>query len=747
MTRTKSTAASLRLAAIVMIAPFLSDTVVAQVTEQSGQPVETLPDVDIVTTTSSPVQKKPKKKPTAVSQSSSGATTAVETSDPLPETEPVFEQAFRGVLPVADDTFFPVTVVPEEAIIASHGSNIADSLSDKPGISGSTFSAGSSRPIIRGLDNNRVRVQENGIGMHDVSALSEDHAVPIDPFAADRIEVIRGPATLRYGSNAIGGVVSVENGRIPTRVPRNGISGELKGSWRSVDDSGDGAVKITAGGQGIVFYSDAFRRRSKDYDTPRGRQFNTFSEADGFSLGTSLVGENGFIGVAYSNYQSLYGIPGEEAADARPRIDLEQSKVLAKGETRFDTGAVEALRFWFGASEYEHSELVDEGAGFEEGQRFGNDQVEARVETQIRAIETSLGQLRGAFGAQYINRDVFSQNLEGGDPILLPAQTESIAFYGFEELDLTTRLTLQGAVRIEHSKLDGQARQDPFAVADPIERQSRSFTPVSGSLGFRYHLPSNVILGLNGQYVERAPADAELFSQGVHEATETFEIGDPNLSKEKAYTIEASARLAEGPLRFDATAYFTKFDGFIFKSLTGEQCDDTINTCGPIGGGTELDQVVFSQRDARFYGVELSAQYDVAPVWNGVWGVDGQYDFVRAQLDRGENVPRIPPQRVGFGVYYRDTAWLARVGVLHAFEQDDIGQEEVETPDYTLLSAELSYSGKLPGSSGASPEFTIGLKGENLANDEVLNHASFKRREDVLLPGASVRLFGSIKLN
>lgn len=717
----------------------------------SDAAAESLPDIDVVVTTPSPVKKKPRRSRAANTASSGTASTASSvpgdtfTDDfVVPAEEPV---ALRGKLKVADDTFVPVTVVDETEILAEHGANIADSLDEKPGISASTFTAGSSRPIIRGLDTNRVRIQENGIGTHDVSELSEDHAVPVDPFAAERVEVIRGPATLRYGSNAIGGVVAIENGRIPTAVPRNGIAGELKGSWRSVDESEDGAVKLTAGANGVVFYADGFRRRAEDYDTPRGKQFNTFVEADGYALGASLVGDNGFIGVAFSQYDSLYGITGgEEAEEKLPQIDLDQSKVMARGELNLQSGVFEAVRFWFGATDYKHSELVLEDEGREEGQRFENEQFEGRVELQHRAFETSLGRLRGAFGAQYVNRDVFGAFLEGGDSILLPAQTESIAFYVFEELDLSSRLALQGAFRFEHAELDGQARNNPLSVADAVVRQSRDFTPVSGSLGMKYTLPSEVVLSLNGQYVERAPADAELFSQGVHEATETFELGDPNLEKEKAVSIEASARLAEGPLRFESTAYYTRFDGFIFKSLTGERCGEDLASCAN-PAEDELAQVLFSQRDARFYGVELAAQYDVARVWNGVWGVDAQYDYVRARLEGGENVPRIPPMRLGGGLFYRDANWFARAGVLHAFDQDDFGAEEIATPGYTLVSAELSYTGKLGGTSGFAPEFTIGLKGENLADDEVLNHASFKREANVLQPGASVRVFGSIKLN
>ena len=164
-------------------------------------------------------------------------------------------------------------------------------------------------------------------------------------------------------------------------------------------------------------------------------------------------------------------------------------------------------------------------------------------------------------------------------------------------------------------------------------------------------------------------------------------------------------------------------------------------------GHEALDQVLFEQRDANFFGAELAGQYDVAQIWRGTWGIEGQYDFVRARLDEGGNVPRIPPHRLGGGVYCRDANRFAKAEVLHAFEQNQIGENEIDTPGYTLVSAELSYRLKLDPVSGLGPSMTIGVKGENLANDEVLNHASFKRREDVLLPGANVRVFGSIKLN
>ena len=719
---------------------------------------------EVVVTAPSPVakpKKVAKKKPAPQQQSApapapapaSQAAASVEPEPVGPSEETVTPQAIGDQLPgtllVVDDAFVPVTVATEREIEATRGATITETLQTKPGISGTTFTAGANRPIIRGLDTYRVRVQENGIGTADVAALSEDHAVPIDPNAASRIEVVRGPATLRYGSQAIGGVVAVENDRIPSVIPDGGFSGEIRGGISSVDDGRDGAFRATAGASGVAVHADGFKRRADDYDTPRGRQLNTFVDSEGGALGISMVGLSGFLGVSVSRFESLYGIPGE-AAEENKRIDLEQDKLQVKGEWRVQDFGVEAFRVWFGASDYAHNELLDEDGDVGLiGSRFENEEYEGRLEMQHLPIVTSLGTLRGAIGTQFVSRNMSGIALEDANSLLEPAETDSIAAFVFEELDVTRDLTLQAALRIEHTQVDGFERLDD----DVTQARSRDYTPVSVSLGGLYKLPGAHVVSLNGQYVERAPDAGELFSGGIHEATGTFEIGNANLELEKAVTVEAGLRKATGAFRYDATAFYTKYDGFIFKGINGS-CDDFISTCDPLDDSLELRRVVFDQRDATFYGVEIAAQYDVAPIWNGLWGVDAQYDFVNAEFSNGDNIPRIPPHRLGGGLYYRDTAWFARVGVLHAFDQDRFAAEfdEIATPGYTLVSAELSYTARLTGLGGLPQEITIGLKGENLADDEVLNHASFQRgnppeREEVLLPGANVRLFGSIKLN
>ncbi|MGE0628053.1 MAG: TonB-dependent receptor [Hyphomicrobiaceae bacterium] len=690
----------------------------------------------IVVTTPSPVVRAPRRRatpPPATQQPQSPATPVAE--------PPPLDDDLPGLLIVAEDAFVPVTVVPGREVLTNFGANLADSLDTKPGIIGSTFAPGASRPVIRGLDNYRVRIQENGIGTHDVSDLSEDHAVPIDPFSASRIEVVRGPATLRFGSQAIGGVVNASNNRIPDAIPRNGVSAEVQGGLTSVDDGRDGAMQVTAGAGNFAVHADAFRRSMSDYRTPDGVQPNSFVNAEGHAIGGSFVGRDGFIGLAFSRYASLYGIPGIEATEERSRIDLEQTKFQSRGEWRPKRSGIDTIRYWFGHSDYAHNEL----AGIDEiGSRFTNRSTEARLEVQHTPVATVLGQLTGAVGFQSVRENLRGQSFEG-DSLLEPARTRSLAAYLFEELQLTSKLRMQGAVRYEESNVRGTGLDvtDPMAPLDVAG--DRTFRPMSGSIGALYDLPAGIVLRLTGQYTERAPVAAELYSRGLHEATETFEIGNPFLTIEKGKTIELGLRRAHGSFRFDASLYHTRFDGFIFKRLTGLGCGETYLDCESAGGtGDELKELRFSQRDATFTGAELIGQLDVAHLWRGVWGVEAQYDFVDARFSDGEYVPRIPPHRLGGGLYYRDRNVFAKVGLLHAFEQTNIASGETPTSGYTLLNAELSYT-STKSDPNLGPQFTIGIKGDNLLNDDVRNSVSFKK-DEVLLPGASIRLFASIKL-
>jgi len=647
--------------------------------------------------------------------------------------------------PVAAETFVPTTVVTQQELTRSPGTTIGDVLFEKPGVTATTFAPGSaSRPVIRGLDNNRVRVQENGVSSMDMSTLGEDHSVPIDPMSASQIEVIRGPATLRYGSTAIGGVVDVTNNRIPQYIIPGGLQITTQGALTSVDRGAEGATTIEGGAGNFAFHGDFFGRTADDYRTPRGVQANTSMHSLGQSVGGSFIGNQGFAGLAVEHFQSLYHIPGTEAAETNTRIDMEQVKLTGKAEYRPDNSVVEAVRAWGGVTDYHHFELANEDGFDGVHSTFRNREQEGRVEAQFTPVSTWLGPLVSALGIQAGHQQLGTDGEASG--LLAPAETTRVAAYLFNELNLTNTLKFQAAGRVESVNVDGTASIFPSdflpnGMPIPEYQSDRGFLPMSASIGLLQELPAGIVASLTGQYVQRAPTAPELFSKGVHDATETFEIGDPNLGIEAATTVEAGLKRAQGQFRFEANAYYTYYKDFIYKRVTGIECGDEFSTCGVESG---LTQIVYSQQDATFYGAELSGQLDVSELGGGTLGVDGQYDFVHARFSDGTNVPRIPPHRLGGGVYWRDVNWFARVGLLHAFAQHDTGVNETPTPGYNLLRAEVSYTQKRAGNGpGPRGDFTLGLVGTNLLNDIVRNSVSFNK-DQVMLPGRGVRLFARV---
>lgn len=657
-------------------------------------------------------------------------------------------------LNIVDQSFSTVTFVTAGELLRNGGKTLGDQLSNQPGITNSGFAPGAAtRPVIRGLDNFRVRIQENGIGSQDVSDLGEDHAVPIDPLAAQRVEVIRGPATLRFGSTAIGGVVSVDNNRIPTFLRGPAFSGEVRTSVSSVDRGIEVSGLADARVGNVAVHADIYNRNSSDYSIPRsaglgGRQFNSFVRSSGQAIGGSyfLPNNGGFMGLSFSHFTSLYGIPGADAAATRTRIDMEQFRFAGKGEFRIASGYIDTIRYWFGASSYKHREEGLDGAGgFETGAVFKNREAELRVEAQFLPVATPLGFLTSALGVQLGGQRISTSGEAG--TLLRPADTQMAAAYLFNELQLTPSTRIQAAGRIELARVRGNGGifpADLLGASGPEldDPRNRRFMPLSASIGVLQDLPFGFVGSLTGQYVERAPRASELYSRGAHDAPGTFEIGDPNLKKETAKTIEFGLRRAAGPWRFEAAAYLTQFNGFIFRRDTGLRCDDDFASCGT---GTELRQVVYSQRNARFIGGELKTQYDLFEIGNNVFGVEAQYDIVRATFTGGDRVPRIPPQRIGGGLFWRGgDAWFAKVTLLHAFAVKKVATEETPTAGYNLLNAELSYRTRFANGPMGPVEVNVGIAGTNLLNETIRNSVSF-RKDEVVAPGRGVRGFVSVR--
>ncbi len=670
--------------------------------------------------------------PTSASAEPASAPSIVITASPLARTTSELAQ--------------PVTIIEKDEISRSGASTLGSLLGAKPGVAQSSFARGASRPIIRGLDNSRIRIQENGLGAHDASALSEDHGVPIDPSAAERIEIIRGPAALRYGSEAIGGLVSVLNNRIPDHAPTDGFEAEIEANTTTVDSGVMGRGSIDVGDGPIAVHIDAFARSADDYSTPQGTQANSAAEASGLSAGVSYLLPNGHVGVSITQYESDYRVPGAEAAANRLAIDLEQTRYAAAARLEDLGGFFTGLNADVGYSDYTHDE-VSKVAGTI-GSRFDNEEWEGRLELLHRAI----GNVEGAWGIQAATRDL-SATGEGGE-LIAPSTRDALAAFIFEEWKINPALRLQVSGRIEQVELEGLGVAPPTLqgvtlpgqeLADFGSRRSLDFTPVSGAAALVFDLTDDITLGLNTQYVERAPDLLELFAKGPHEATETFEVGDPTLGKESATSFDLSLTQNTGNLSLEANLFYTSFSDFIFKQNTGFVCGEEFDTCGVDGAPgveDELTQIAYRQSDADFHGAEFGARWSAFDVADGRLGFDGRFDYVRGKLDAGGNVPRITPLRYGAGVFFENDNLFSRISFLRANEQDDVATNETSTNGYTDLRAEATYTFFLPDS---DREIELGVVGTNLLDDDIRNHVSFKK-DDVLEPGASALFFIRAKL-
>ncbi len=704
------------------------------------------------------------------------------------------EAPLQGSLPIVTDQYSTVTVVPREELQRAPASTLGDVLFNKPGVTGSSFAPGaSSRPIVRGLDGNRVGIVDNGVGSGGVSELGEDHFVPVNPLASTQVEVIRGPATLRYGSQAIGGVVTSTNNRIPEkppcepadimRMPRGCTSLELRGALSSVDNGREGGALFDAGGNSFALHVDGFWRRTEDYRVPsypyltppdpvalpgatqrggfKGRQPNSWTHSNEFSVGGSYLFFGGFAGMAFTQNRAQYAIPGADGEGTNTRISSLQNKIMGKGEFRSASNTIDAIRFWWGYTDYAHREigLADPADFASDGIRqiFTNKELEGRVEVQFSPLKLNVAEMTTSVGAQASHQKLTAPSPDDPGSVLNglfdPNQNTRVAGYIFNEFKFSNTTKARIAGRIENVSLSGS--QLTFPGANPIFdvgaapgslgvplARDLNFTPKSLSVGLIQNFAWDLVGSITAQYVERAPKPAELFSRGAHDATATFDIGNPDLSLEKAKSIELGLRRAKGPFRFEITGYYIRFDGFIFRRLTGNTCDES--SC-IAGAGLELSQAVYSQSDATFRGGEFRFQWDLVPMWRGYWGVEGQYDIVRATFADGSNVPRIPPQRLGGGVYFRNAEWFGRINLLHAFAQNDIAPiGETPTAGYDLLRAEVSYTRTLKNDPSGMKQFTVGVVGNNLLNQDIRNHVSYTK-DFVLMPGASARLFASVK--
>ncbi len=606
-----------------------------------------------------------------------------------------------------------VESVDRAEILRSGGANLADALSNTPGVTGTGFASGASRPVIRGFDANRVRILENGVGSFDVSDVGPDHGVPIDPLSTQRIEVVRGAATLRYGSQAIGGVINAINNRVPTRLPEKPASVELSGLYGTNADTRQGSALFDGRIGQFAIHADGFDRDTGDYDIPGGTMGNSFFRGDGYSLGSSYFFDKSRLGAAVIHYDSKYGIPGEDTY-----IDMKQTKELLRSSFALGTGVFNTLNIDGGHADYEHSE-IDPATG-EAASTFKDDEWDLRAEGLTDAVGPFSA---AALGAQVQNRD-FSALGEGQD-YLLPTTTKTAAVFVFTDAPLRSNLHLHSGARIENVKIDGTPASGLAT--------SHTFTSVSGSVGLLLESSDTTHWGITFSSAARAPAQTELFARGPHDGPATFETGDPTLKEERANSLEGTVRLSQDNARFEGAVWGAKFDNYIYGNLTGRTCDENGNCV--VGDSEELKELIYQQSGAKFCGAEAKATFVLFDSGSGSLQASALADYVRAKLENGGgNVPRIPPYHIGAGLTWGGDSVDAGFLVKYAGRQNDVAAAETPTAGFVSVEAHASWR---PFASNPGVEFA--LVGLNLT-DTIQRNAVALNKDEVILPGREIRL-------
>lgn len=606
----------------------------------------------------------------------------------------------------------PASVLTGEALRRKATTTLGEALKDQPGMSSASFGPGVGAPVIRGQSANRVKVMQDHLGTGDVASSSPDHANSVDPLLAERIEVLRGPATLRYGNDAIGGVVNVIDNRIPDQ-PLDGIEGAAELRYQSGNEQQAGVAFIQGGNGRFAWHLNGMTLDGNNLDIPgeahhpsvheageaeeeevSGVVENTDQESASYSLGGSVQYDNGFFGLAVSESRNNYGIPpgahehpdaheaeGEVHGEEFIRIDLQQSRYDLKGEHRFGGEWAEKLSYRLGYSDYQHTELE----GQETGTRFLNKAWEGRAELVHRESDA----LRGALGLQYQTRDY---SAVGEEAFIPRSDIDNLGLFALQEYSL------------DHWVLELGLRGEWSEIA-PDGLQARDFNTLSLSGAAHWHLSDASHLTLSLARAQRAPAVEELFSNGPHLAEQNYILGDETLDPETSQNIELAYHY-EGPLHLQINLFNNQIDDFIYKANTGLKQD-------------ELPVYQYSQEDAHFYGAEAALGIPFAQHWElSLFG-----DTVRAALDRGGDVPRVTPPRVGLALAYSTERLNAELRTTRVDDQQQPGEGELAVDGYTRLDLSASYQLDLAG----QRSLLLFLRGNNLTDEEIRNASSFLR--------------------
>ena len=626
----------------------------------------------------------------------------------------------------------PTVVLAGASLEDQRAATLGETVSRIPGVQATYFGPGVGRPLIRGLDGPRVQVLSNGLATLDVSTIGVDHALSIEPFLAEQIEVLKGPGTLLFGSGAIGGVVNVVDGRIPT-APVEGFDGRAEVGGNTVDDSHVALARLRTGNGEFALTFDVADRDGEDFASPEGGVIeNTARSVRSTGLGFGWTGDGAWAGLSVSRYEGRYGIPFKSEDDDEeafgPRmlakggegkavaIDMEQTRLEARGGLRA-IGPFDKIEASIVDSDYEHFELELEEN--EIGTRFLNDAWDARVVGEIAAI----GAWRSAIGLQFGDRKFAAIGEEAYVP---PTDRSNLGLFGLANADFDPwRIEFGARVEdVETGLRDGSLSSDK--------------TPTSLSFGAAWSFAPDWTLTANLDRAQRAPEIEELFADGVHVATGSFEIGDPDLDVETANHAELGLRFASDRVEASLALYSTRFGDFIYLQDTGEFFEDDDGEAGAMarakgpGDDDEIPIREWTQADARFSGFEAEARVLLSDGPSGRFALRGFADSVRGRLRAGGNLPRIAPGRVGSGLEWSLGPWRAGLDATRWLEQDRVADGETATPGFTRVDANVSY-----GFATGGAEWELYLDARNLTNSTGRLHTSFLK--DVApLPGRGI---------
>ena len=587
------------------------------------------------------------------------------------------------------ETFQATNVLGGQELTKVLQATLGATLENEPGIAVRSFGPGSARPVIRGLDGDRVLIVEDGMRMGDLSSQSGDHGVNLNPAAASSIEVVRGPATLLYGASAIGGLVNVVTNDVP-RAPVTRPTGSFTADAGSAAPGGGAAGDVTVGNGRLALHLAGSGRRSQDLTTPDGTLANSFSRAASAEVGGGYTAEKGYFGASYSWDRSHYGIPFLE--EGVTNLDPRRHSLTVRGESKVGRGIFDGVKGSFGVRRYRH----DERDGDEVATAFTNNTTELNLLAHHRRV----GRLTGSMGGTVVTR----RFLVNGEETLSPEVTQNGgAVFAYEEVAASPHTQLQFGGRLERA-----------AFGPKTGEPARDFTNVSGSLGALFMPTEQTTVALSLASAARNPALEELYFRGPHPGTNAIENGDPSLRSERSLGVDASLRWRSAVIAGEVTVFVNRISNFIYRQFTGGFDVDE-----------GLPETVFTQADARLFGIESHADVRVAPF---LW-VEGGLDYVQGSLTgTGTPLPRTPPLRGRTGLRVQrgllaagvEAAFTARQGRIYAVEAGGMRVGETETAGYGLLKAFASYSF---GSDRALSTLTLRL--DNATNARYRNHLNF----------------------